>query len=378
MKTPTLADLRSLADAEPGLCVSMAFPTHVGSDQAAQDPVRLKNAVRRAKDLLVSRGMRAPDANALLEAIENLPLDKQDWRTRSAGLAVYRSAKDIHVFRLHAAPPDRVIVGERFAVTPLVASLAVEHRFHVLAISRQAVRLLDADLSSFELATVENLPGILELARNAERNLQLHSGTPGKHKQSAVFHGQGGRSDALNDELSNYWRMIDNALTSYLAGTEGPVFLAGVDADVAGFRDVSRCTQLAEESVHGNFDRMSDSELYAHVLPLAQEFFGREQGLATEKFRELDGTEHATANIEVVLPAAREGRVETLFVNPFETMAGHFNAEEYHVVHDNDAEPHQDLIESAVAQTIRHRGMVYAVDADQMPGPGAVAAIFRF
>ena len=381
MKSPTMSDVRKLAAAEPGLTISISFPTHVGFDESGQDAIRLKNAITEAEALLIARGLRAAEARDLLAPIGSLPLANGDWSHRSAGIAIYRTPKVLHTFRLNALPPERVVVGERFAVTPLLTSLTCGNRFHILAISRNSVRLLDADSSSFERAELADLPADLESALNlqgADRGMQVHSGVPGKRKQSAVFHGQGGRADKLPEDLNTYWRMIDAAVREYLSGTNGPVFLAGVDAEIHGYRASVRHGNLAEASITGNFDRAGDREIYDRALPLAREFFGRDREIAAEKFRELDGTAMATANIEVILPAAKEGRVETLFVNPRESMAGRSYGEGRSTVDEQGSVAKPDLIETTVAETIRNGGQVYAVNADDMPGPGALAALFRY
>jgi hypothetical protein len=83
--------------------------------------------------------------------------------------------------------------------------------------------------------------------------------------------------------------------------------------------------------------------------------------------------------LEKVVPAARLGRVEELFVAVGRQRWGRFDEVTQRVKVRN--EPHagdQDLLDLAAVQTVLHGGSVYAVDPDRVPGGRSVAAVMRF
>ena len=83
------SDLKRLAAAQPGPCVSIFMPTHAAGPEGQQDALRLKNLLVRAERGLVDQGLRAPEAKKLLEPIRALPAEHGFWEKRSLGLAVF-------------------------------------------------------------------------------------------------------------------------------------------------------------------------------------------------------------------------------------------------------------------------------------------------
>lgn len=72
MTTLAAADLVPLIDPTPASRVSLFLPTHRAGPEVQQNPIRLKNLLRQAKQMLLERGRRRPDAEALLEPAQGL------------------------------------------------------------------------------------------------------------------------------------------------------------------------------------------------------------------------------------------------------------------------------------------------------------------
>ena len=92
-------NLEQLSKQEDGLHVSIYMPTHPAGDQIQQDPIRLKNLLNQAQEELMARGLRRPDAEALLQpavrrdqALPGRDVDLQDHevvRRRPCHIAVH-------------------------------------------------------------------------------------------------------------------------------------------------------------------------------------------------------------------------------------------------------------------------------------------------
>jgi hypothetical protein len=82
------------------------------------------------------------------------------------------------------------------------------------------------------------------------------------------------------------------------------------------------------------------------------------------------------------LPAARHGRVDSLFVALGVQKWGKFDAATGGVdIHEERQPGDQDLLDLAAVQTFASAGNVYAVDPAQVPGGerhSPVAAVFRY
>jgi hypothetical protein len=94
----------------------------------------------------------------------------------------------------------------------------------------------------------------------------------------------------------------------------------------------------------------------------------------------LTATGRTSPHVAEIVTAAREGRVETLFVARDAAAAwGVHDIDTGTVeVHEKLLPGDEDLLELAVAETLAHQGTVYSVPAEEMPSSGPAAAILRY
>src|SRR5688500_5641051 len=69
--------------------ITLMMPTHMGSRELRQDPVRLRNLAQRAVDRLVAGGMRRTEAEHFLEPARALAAFDPFWQEQSPGLAIF-------------------------------------------------------------------------------------------------------------------------------------------------------------------------------------------------------------------------------------------------------------------------------------------------
>jgi hypothetical protein len=140
--------------------------------------------------------------------------------------------------------------------------------------------------------------------------------------------------------------------------------VAGADPLPAIYREASAYPYLVDEEIAGNPEHLSAGELRDFAWRIVAPHFAEEKKAAEERFRELMGTGKASDNLAEVVPAARGGRVDVLFVAGDEPMEPNATDEE--------------LLEAAAAFTLRNGGTTYEVASSQVPGGGPVAAVFRY
>ena len=197
-------------------------------------------------------------------------------------------------------------------------------------------------------------------------------------KRATVYHGQGGHRDTLKDEVAEYFQLVDKALWPVLRDSDWPLIVAGVDYELAIFRDVATHTRINDESLTGGFDYVTDDVVYERALPLAQRSYAKLKTKAINTLTDFAHTGRASYEIEKIVPAAYQGQVETLFVNPQAAEYGRFHPETNWVEFTTERSPALDLMEIATAQAILHRGTVYSVAPTELPGNSVLGAVFRF
>jgi hypothetical protein len=158
-----------------------------------------------------------------------------------------------------------------------------------------------------------------------------------------------------------------------------PVVLAGVEFLFSLYEEANSYPHLLKEGVKGNPDELKPSELHEKAWPVVQPVFTQAQHKAAAQFHQLIESGGATADVKKALLAAHHGRVETLFVALGVQMWGAFHPDTAAVeIHDQAQPGDLDLLDLAATETLLKGGAVYAVEPDQVPNQGALAAIFRY
>jgi hypothetical protein len=197
-------------------------------------------------------------------------------------------------------------------------------------------------------------------------------------KEAGVFHGQGGHRDTLKEELAQYFRLIDESLRPVLRQYPWPLILAGVEYELAIYREVSGYARIAAEVLRGGFDYVQDHVLYEQALPLAERARDALRRQALAKYSELGDTSQASDDVKKIVPAAHAGRIDTLLVDPRAAVFGRYHPEADWIGFTDERDPALDLVELAAAQTILHGGTVYAVTRGELPSTSPLQAIFRY
>jgi hypothetical protein len=380
METVTERALREMVSAKGERYVSVYMPTHPIGREGLQDLPRLKNLVAAAEAQLIDRGMRGVTAREFVQPILALP-QHDGWNQRSGGLAIFRSDEVFVSYKSATVFEERVNVGSRFHVKQLLPAISEPLEFFVLALSRNSVRLLQATSNGFSRLQPPGLPSCIERALNlqgADRGEQVHSAMRvDLGKEAAVFHGQGGHRDTIKDEIAEYMRAIDNSIRPLLRARAGTLILAGVEYELAMFRDVSDYAHIADEQLHGAFDYIDDRALYEQAMPIARAFADPKRRRAIAKYKRLTDTIEASDEIDEIMPAAFDGRIECLFVDVRCELCGTYDPATRLLDLEIEADPEADLVEDAIAQAIRHGGVVYAVQ-DEFPTKKALRAVIRY
>jgi hypothetical protein len=173
----TSAELSSLMGETRQHCVSVFMPTF-RKGESEQNPIRMKNLLRRTDEKLRERGLRSTDA--YLQPLRSLINDSGFWEHVADGLAIFMTEDEVRLFRLPLQFPEIVIVNTRFYIKPLLPLLSEEKLFYILALSQNKIRIFRATRYSVEELEPENMPKSLFEAMKydlREAQLQWHSQT---------------------------------------------------------------------------------------------------------------------------------------------------------------------------------------------------------
>ena len=380
-------ELEALIATSGGPHVSLFMPTIRAGEEVAKNRIRLKNLTREAENQLLEMGMRTPDAQALLRPAEQMLGPTDAWLFPGDGLAIFLSKDQAYQYSLPMRLAEKLVVTDRFHIKPLIPLFTGDGSFFLLALSQNEIRLLQGSRES--IAQVEFEPGQeLDALTPGSDNPQqfMHWFVPasragGRDRQAAVIHATGGGEDDDQVRLMEFLRQVDKSLQPILRDEQAPLVLAGVEYLQAFYRQGSSYPHIVETGITGNVETENEQDLHTEAWKILEPFFEKDRKEAKDRYTMLSGqgSPLASSRLDEILPAAYGGRVEILFVPLGVQKWGTFDLSTLNVKEKEAYEPGlEDLLDRAAVLTIKNQGEVYALQPDQIPGSGPVAAIFRY
>ncbi len=385
MDLPTKEDLKTLSEADRGVCVTLYLPTHEAGAATRENAIRFKNRVQEAAARLGERGYDDRDVDQLLGPAQQLIEDNNFWQHQRKGLVLFLAAGERFQYKLPVAPEELTVVSDRFHLKPLLPLLIGDGRFYILAVTLNKVRLLEAtryNVSEIPLGdTPTSMAEALRFDDEAEPTLRAYatagsgSGTP--------LQAQGAEEVDRKEDILRFFTVLDNGLRKLLEprGDRIPVVFVGNVTNFPIYQEANHYNGLMEGFVEDNPEVLSDEALHKRAWEIVAPHFGERREKDAEAFRATQGTdpERAASDLEGVLPASYDSRVQTLFVPLHQHRWGRYDPEARTVeFHDGlDGESH-DLYDLAAVHTLLNGGTVYAVEPAEVPGEGEVAAVYRF
>jgi hypothetical protein len=381
-------EIKPLLETHKAPCVSIFLPTSRGGVESQLDELRLRHQIRDSENRLLLDNLRSTQVEKLLEPIIALLDDGGFWLHTVDGLALFRTSEMFSYYRLPYSFKEQVVVSDHFYLKPLLPFLASGGRFYILALSQNALRLLEGThYSIHELALPESVPASLAEAlkyEEAENEVSFYSSSSGAlvgkgGRNAVIFYGQGVGHDDSKDHLLRYFQQIDRGLHELLKDESVPLVLAGVEYLFPIYQQANTYPYLLHQGVPGNPDRLSSDRLHAEAWAVVEPYFQKVQERSAAQYRDNVGTARTSNDIREIMPAAYYGQISSLFVAIDRELWGHFDASSNTIhVHKEARFRDDDLLDEAATQTILHGGNVYAVEQTKVPGEGMLAAMFRY
>jgi hypothetical protein len=385
MKLFQLEDLRTLAQIQRWPCITICQPTFRTGRETRENPIRLRNAVSDALGQLMKAGSSKTEAAQVLLPVTDLNSSRDFWLHPADGLAIFVAPEFFRYYRVPLRLPEDVVVADHFSLKPLLPLFTEDGRFYVLALSQKQIRFFDATRTGIQGRVVPDMVrGIEDLKQfeQVEEHLQGHTmSLTQSARTDIVFHGQGNIADktTYKAEVSQYLQLVSRQLERFLGAETAPLVLAAVEYEQSFYRQVNAYHNLLEDGIVGNPDDLNEEELHAAAWHIVEPHFAEARKTALEHYADLSGTDKTSDRLEEILPAAFHGRVRLLFLRAQARVWGRFEVDTQRVVtHDRPQDDDTDLLDLATIYVLQNRGIVYSLDADEMPGAGPQAALFRY
>ncbi len=381
-----IGTIEELINYRDNMCVSIYSPMVQKGADVQGNPVKLENALKEARAQLQDRGLDKPQIDELLEEAQALTNDPQYWQQQDEGLALFMAPGFFDTFRLPMAFEPLTVVSQRFHTKPLLALFTGDGQYYVLALSQDNVRLFRATQHSLEEVEADEIPVSIDEAlafEDPEEQLQHHTTTAGAAGSPSggadvVHHGHS-MDDEQRQRLRRFLKEVADSVADIVPQTEGPLVLVAVDYLHPMFAEAYQEPNLVEEGIETSLTEISDEELHHRSWEIVSPLLKEAQEEARTTFGNLKHTDQASDDISLIVPAAFQGRVDTLFVALNAHQWGIYDVERNEVQLDDSSHKRgEDLLDFAAVQTLANGGDVYVVDDADVPGGTSIAAILRF
>ena len=369
-------ELKGLIETTSSPAVSIYLPTVRVTAQPEQNAVLLKNALAGIDERLVARGMSRSEAVRMLEPLRSLLGDRDFWNHQQEGLALLRTPDMFERFRLPFSLRGQVVVADSPYVVPLFRPLAHGATFYVLALSQGAVRLIECTAQgATEVDTSEfDIPHSLAEALRYD-DLQK----PESRHPTTTGPGHGYDGEDHKGQVRRYVHAVDVGVSRHLSSREAPLVLAAVDYVRAMYRETTDYSAVLTNGIDGNPDHLRAEQLLEAARPIMEAHFEKQMNELKDRYETALAHDGAACELEQVLWAAHDGRVDTLFVQDGAQEWAKVDAESRSLEPSNRRESGaEELHDLTARRSLINGGRVLALDDEAMPCEGPIAAIYRY
>ena len=357
----TLADVKALAGADAP-CITVVMPIPNSTELSAN----LKSVLRSVRKQLAERHTDTATGGGLLAPIEQLAVNLQMAHTWSNSLIAFRSPGAFRHYWVRKRLKEIAEVGERFEIRPLLAALAREQRFHLLAIGRHHVRLFRStphytDEVRLEGIAPQNMQGSLHTRQPDHLLEDRMAAGPSVGSMQGVIVGTSAESEKEQDRFRHFLKEVEKGVTKLLRLDAEPLLLAGMEYDVAIYRQLNTYPHLLPRAVHGSPERLTVANLHDRAWEIVSQCPSTPLKKALADYRQQSGA-GLVGDADAIGKAAAEGRVAGLFLSENPGAVGQAD----------------DPLNVAALETVLHGGWAFELNAADMPSKDPATALLRF
>jgi hypothetical protein len=378
LELPRLDRVQGLLRSD-GPRITIILPPYRPGEPGKSMAALLKTYLQELPAEFVARRIPEPVAVDLLRPLQERTGDEEFSRGSHFGRAIFCSRDVFQQFELFAPVKGQCTVGGYFQIRPILSDLHLSPEFYLLKLSKKGVELVRcANLRTETVKLPKGVPETLDEAlafKPPDHDLENRSAAgPSPGAKRGIRFGTGSGHETQQAYVSDFYKMVDRGIVELLHGGNAPLVLAGVDEDTAVYRIVHTYPNLLSQSIHGSPSGRSEEDLLQEAYSIVRAEHIERIAASLVEWKERLAPARFTTDLEAILGAATEGRVEKLYIDESAARTGRLT--------DLSGTPwnrgEEDLLNAAAVETILHGGAAFGLPANKMQDGAAVAAVFRY
>jgi hypothetical protein len=346
--------------------ISIFMPTVRNYPENRQNKINIKNLVARVKQQLngeFDKSRKDEIMNRVEKAIEGI-----DFEHPESGLAVFINDDVSYVYTLPFPVKERFIIDKTFETRDLVSAYSRNNLYYVIVLDEKLIRIFYGSLQRLTEAKHPKLP-VQSLMTQIKQDFDPQT------------RNIGGRGTENEGKLKNCFREADHVLKEFINTEKIPFIITGSEKEIALYKELTQMPSLILGTVNGSYEKLSVSELAAHVWPAAKEGFLKEQELVLLEADKAAGAKKFAAGIEEVWQAAKEGRGMKLLVETGYSYTAKPDHNGMWIVPSEAAAGEgilSDAVDAVIETVIAKDGKVVFFDDGMLESYGHIAMILRY
>ena len=374
----------NLANTHGLYCVSIYLPMYkdgkTQNEHLAQ--ASLKQCLKKVYADLEHHEMHPQEIKMYLKPVEALLANMELWRNPSDGLAIFMDKKGMNYYTLPISFEVKTSVSDHFYLLPLFPLYYEDDDYYLLELSQDYVKLYEANKYGYHDIYIEDFaPDQLEEAVGfdfRQNMLQFRGGQ--SFQGTETYQGKGEGKDDVKKELFTFFREIDNGVNKIISNKKAPLVVACADPLFGLYKEASTYPTLFENYISGDSEFKNKTKLHQESWKLVHPYFEKTKNAKLNKYKELAHTPKTSYQISEIVPAAINGKIDTLFVEKDADEFGVFNQETNHLMFRKKTELNNASLSNLSAiYTFMQGGKVFILEPEEMPDPEqSMNALLRY
>lgn len=365
-------------------CVSIFMHTNIAGKEVLenQDKTKLKSKWDQCSRELKKKGFTSERIEQIGKPIQELLEDEKFWKHQSHGLALFAAEDFFQEFRLPTNFEDHTYISDHFYVRSLADVLSANHKFYVLALQLEEVKLYKATEFSFsEVQVKDDVPANINDVVGydyEEKHLQVRNQQQ-NDAGGSMFHGQGAGNREEKEEIFRFFNAVDKGIVKVLQGESVPLVVYCQDYLFPIYKEANSYQKLYEKPVKGNPNDVDVNGLHENAVDLLEDYFESEKRKKLKRYEEAK-PEMKNDVVHDIIPFAFEGKIDTLFLENREELWGSFEENQQKVeIHEDRNDESLSLMNFAAMQVLKNDGTVYLMNSAFMPSKATkMNALLRY
>lgn len=365
-------------------CVSIYLPMNKdGKEQNARiAQATLKQCLKKVHKGLEHHEMDPQEIKKYLKPIEDLLTDIELWRNPSDGLSIFLDKNGLNYYMLPISFEMKTNVSDHFYLLPLLPLYNEDDDYYLLELSQDYVKLYEANKYGYQDIYIQDFaPAQLEEAVGFDFKPKLYQFRSGQNAQMpGSYYGMGEGKDDLKKELYKFFREIDKGINKIISNKKAPLVIACADPLFGLYKEASTYPNLLENYVAGDSEFKNKTKLHQESWKLVHPFFEKIKEAKLLQYKELYHTPKASYQISEIVPAAINGKIDTLFVQNGADEFGVFDQQTNRLMFRKKTELNNaSLSDLSAVSTFMQGGKVYFLASEEMPDKGhPMNALLRY